>query len=145
MSAGNRCAAYTREYRRRKLLEERNGSNAPKRTKLHTERQREYRKTHKNVSAEYMRNYRKRKSQENKTPQASTSTDPTPARYVQLKSSQSMLSKEFYWQSQIIVSDVQFSDPLKKLRPLLRIPGNTQTEVIFSNNIIYHSLDIVAC
>jgi hypothetical protein len=26
-----------------------------------------------------MRNYRKRKTQENKTPQASTSTDPTPA------------------------------------------------------------------
>jgi hypothetical protein len=37
---------------------------------------------HKNLYAEYMRNYRKRKVeekvQENKTPQASTSTDPTP-------------------------------------------------------------------
>jgi hypothetical protein len=37
---------------------------------------------HKNLSAEYMRNYRKRKAhekaQENKTPQASSSTDPTP-------------------------------------------------------------------
>jgi hypothetical protein len=46
------------------------------------ERQREYRETHKNLYAEYMRNYRKRKTerkaQENKTPQASTSTDPTP-------------------------------------------------------------------
>jgi hypothetical protein len=31
-----------------------------------------------NLSAEYMRNYRKSKAQENKTPQASTSTDPTP-------------------------------------------------------------------
>jgi hypothetical protein len=33
---------------------------------------------HKNLSAEYMRNYRKSKAQKNKTPQASTSTDPTP-------------------------------------------------------------------
>jgi hypothetical protein len=38
----------------------------------------EYRETHKNLSAECMRNYRKRKAQENKTPQASTSIDPTP-------------------------------------------------------------------
>jgi hypothetical protein len=38
------------------------------------ERQREYRETHKNLSSEYMHNYRKRKAQENKTPQASTST-----------------------------------------------------------------------
>jgi hypothetical protein len=32
---------------------------------------------HKTLSAEYMRNYRKRKDQVNKTPQAYTSTDPT--------------------------------------------------------------------
>jgi hypothetical protein len=31
-----------------------------------------------NLSAEYMRNYRKRKAQENNTPQASTSSNPTP-------------------------------------------------------------------
>jgi hypothetical protein len=37
-----------------------------------------YRETHKNIAAEYMRNYRKRKAQENKTLQASTSTDPIP-------------------------------------------------------------------
>jgi hypothetical protein len=37
---------------------------------------------HKNISAEYMRNYRKRKSQENKTPQASTSTDQTPTQII---------------------------------------------------------------
>jgi hypothetical protein len=37
----------------------------------------------KNISAENMRNYRKRKAQENRTPQASTSTDraPTPIIY----------------------------------------------------------------
>jgi hypothetical protein len=35
-------------------------------------------RTHKNLSAEYMRNYRKRKAQEIKTRQASSSTDPTP-------------------------------------------------------------------
>jgi hypothetical protein len=41
-------------------------------------RQCEYRETHRNISAENMRNYRKRKAQENKTPRASTLTDPTP-------------------------------------------------------------------
>jgi hypothetical protein len=54
----------------------------PKGTKLHAEQQREYRETHKNLSAEYMCNYKKHKAQEkareNKTPQSSTSTDPTP-------------------------------------------------------------------
>jgi hypothetical protein len=44
---------------------------------LNAERQREYRET-RNLSAENMRNYRKCKAQENKTPQASTSTGPTP-------------------------------------------------------------------
>jgi hypothetical protein len=43
--------------------------------KFNVEWQHEYRETHKNLSAEYMRKYRKRKAQENKTPQASTSTD----------------------------------------------------------------------
>jgi hypothetical protein len=47
-------------------------NNVPKRTKLHAERQRQYRETHNNLSAEYMSNYRKRKAQENKTPRAST-------------------------------------------------------------------------
>jgi hypothetical protein len=46
--------------------------------KLNAEWQREYRETHKNISAENMRNYRKCKAQENKTPQASTSTEPIP-------------------------------------------------------------------
>jgi hypothetical protein len=74
---GNSRAAYMREYKKRKRLED-NCNNVPKRTKLHAERHREYRETHKNVSAEYMHNYRKRKDQENNTPQASTSTEPTP-------------------------------------------------------------------
>jgi hypothetical protein len=77
MSAGNIRTACMREYRKRKQLVEDNCNNVPKRTKLDTERQREYRETHKNLSAEYMHNYRKRKAQENKTPQASTSTDLT--------------------------------------------------------------------
>jgi hypothetical protein len=33
-------------------------------TKLHAERQREYRETHKNLSVEYARNYRRYKSEE---------------------------------------------------------------------------------
>jgi hypothetical protein len=80
--AGNSHAAYMGEYRKRKRLEEANCNNASKRTKLNTERQRECRETHRNISAENLRNYRKRKTQEkaqeNKIPQASTSTDPTP-------------------------------------------------------------------
>jgi hypothetical protein len=71
MSAGNSRAAYMREYRKRKRLEEDNCNNVPKRTELHAERQREYKETHKNLCAEYVRNYRKRraqeKAQENKT------------------------------------------------------------------------------
>jgi hypothetical protein len=51
-------AAYMREYRKRKLLEEDSCNNVPKRTKLHAERQREYRETHKNLFYEYMCNYR---------------------------------------------------------------------------------------
>jgi hypothetical protein len=54
-SAGNSRAAYMREYRKRKRLEKDNCNNVPKRTKLHGERQREYRETHKNLRAEYMR------------------------------------------------------------------------------------------
>jgi actin-related protein len=79
LSAGNACV---REYRKRKRLEEENCNNVPKRTKLHAERQREYRETRKNLSAECMSNYSKRKAQkkaqENKTPQKSKSTEPTP-------------------------------------------------------------------
>jgi hypothetical protein len=78
VSTGNNRAAYMRVYRKRKRLEEYNCNNLPKRTKLHAELQREYRETHKNVFAEYMHNYRKRKAQENTTPQVSTSSDPTP-------------------------------------------------------------------
>jgi hypothetical protein len=48
-----------------------------KEKKLHAEWQREYSEAHENLSAECMRNYRKRKAQENKIPQASTSTDHT--------------------------------------------------------------------
>jgi hypothetical protein len=47
MTAGNSRAAYMREYRKRKRLEEDNCSNVPKRIKLSVERQREYRETHK--------------------------------------------------------------------------------------------------
>jgi hypothetical protein len=54
-SAGNSRAAYMIEYRKRKRLEEDNCNNVPKRTNLHAERQREYRETHKNLSAGYMR------------------------------------------------------------------------------------------
>jgi hypothetical protein len=79
MSVGNSRAAYMTEYRERERLEEDNCNNVPKRTKLTAKRQREYRETHKNISAENMRNHRKRKAQENKTPQASTSTDATSA------------------------------------------------------------------
>jgi hypothetical protein len=60
--ADNSHAAYMREYRKRKWLEEDNCNNVPKRTKLNAEQQREYRETHRHVSAEDMRNYRKRKA-----------------------------------------------------------------------------------
>jgi hypothetical protein len=53
-SNNNSRAAYVREYRKRKRLEEDNCNNVPKRTKLHAERRRKYRETHKNLSAEYM-------------------------------------------------------------------------------------------
>jgi hypothetical protein len=56
MSAGNNRAAYMREYRKRKRLEEDNCNNVPKRTKLHAERESEYTETHKNLSAGYVRN-----------------------------------------------------------------------------------------
>jgi hypothetical protein len=45
---------------------------------LNVKGQLQYTETHKNLSAEYMCNYRKGKAQENKTPHASTSNDPTP-------------------------------------------------------------------
>jgi hypothetical protein len=77
ISAGNSRASYMRQYRKKKRLQEDICNNVPKRTKFHAERQREYRHTHENLSAEYMHNYRKRKAQENKTSQA-MSTDPTP-------------------------------------------------------------------
>jgi hypothetical protein len=75
--AGNSHAACMRENRKRKWLEEGNCNNVRKWTKLNAERTREYRETH-NTSAEYMRNYKKCKAQENKTSHAVTSTDPTP-------------------------------------------------------------------
>jgi hypothetical protein len=49
MSVANSRAAYRREYRKRKSLEEDNCHNASKRKNLNAERQREYRKTHKNL------------------------------------------------------------------------------------------------
>jgi hypothetical protein len=70
MLADNIRATYMKEYRKRKRLEEDNYNNVPKRTKLHVERQHEYRGTHLLNTCV--------KAQENKTPQASTSTDPTP-------------------------------------------------------------------
>jgi hypothetical protein len=75
--ADNSRAAYNK-YRKRKRIEEDNCNNESKRTKSHAERQREYRETHENVSAVNMRYYRKRKPQKNKTPQTSTSIEPTP-------------------------------------------------------------------
>jgi hypothetical protein len=77
MSAGNSHAACRTEYKKRMRLDEDNCNNVPKQIKLNAEWQCEYKETHKNVSAENMRNYRKCKVQENKT-QASTSTDLTP-------------------------------------------------------------------
>jgi hypothetical protein len=74
MSAGNSRAAYMREYRKRKRLEEYNFNNVPKRTELNDERQSEYRETHKNLYVEYMRNYRQRKGREIKTRQAGSSS-----------------------------------------------------------------------
>jgi hypothetical protein len=68
MCAGNSRAPYMREYKKRKRLEE-DCNNLPKLKKLNAERQREYRETYKNLYAEYMRNNRIRKAQENKTPQ----------------------------------------------------------------------------
>jgi hypothetical protein len=47
ISAGNSRAAYMREYKKRKRLEEDNCSNVPKRTKLNSERQREYKEIQK--------------------------------------------------------------------------------------------------
>jgi hypothetical protein len=52
VSHGNSRAAYMREYKKKKQLEEDNCNNVPKRKKLNAERQREYKETHKNVSAE---------------------------------------------------------------------------------------------
>jgi hypothetical protein len=78
LSAGNSRVAYVREYKKLKRLEEDNCNNVPKRTILQAERKCHYREIHENLPAEYMRNYRKRRAQENKTSQASTSTDPTP-------------------------------------------------------------------
>jgi hypothetical protein len=43
MSASISRAAYISEYRKRKRLGGDNGNNVPKRTKLHAERQRDYR------------------------------------------------------------------------------------------------------
>jgi hypothetical protein len=52
MSAGNSRAAYMRVYKKMKRLEEDNCNNVSKRKKLNAERQREFRETHKNLSAE---------------------------------------------------------------------------------------------
>jgi L-rhamnose mutarotase len=71
--AGNSRAAYMREYRKWKQSEGDNYNNVPKRRKLNPERQHEYRETHKNLYVEYMRNYKKRKAQEIKMPQAGNS------------------------------------------------------------------------
>jgi hypothetical protein len=49
MSGRSTRAAYMREYRKRKRLEEDNCNNVPKRTKLNAERQGEYRETHKHL------------------------------------------------------------------------------------------------
>jgi hypothetical protein len=61
-SAGNIRAAYMRQYKKIKRLHEDNSNNVPERSYL--PRQREYIETHKNLSAEYTRNYRKGKAQE---------------------------------------------------------------------------------
>jgi hypothetical protein len=72
MHDGNSRAVYMKKYRKRKRF---NCNNIPKRTKIHAEREREYRETHKALSAEYMRKAKLRKT---KTPESSTLTDPTP-------------------------------------------------------------------
>jgi hypothetical protein len=85
MFAGKSRVEYMREYRKRKRLKDDNSqssNNVSKRRKTNAEYMREYRKSHVDKqptksNAEYMREYRKRKAQE-KTPQASTSTHPTP-------------------------------------------------------------------
>jgi hypothetical protein len=61
--AGDGHAAYMREYRKRMRVKKYICNNVPKQTKL---------------NAKWQRDYRKHKAQENKTSQASTSTDPTP-------------------------------------------------------------------
>jgi hypothetical protein len=50
ISAGNSCAAYMREYNKRKQLEEYYFNNIPQRPTLNADRQREYKETHKNSS-----------------------------------------------------------------------------------------------
>jgi hypothetical protein len=49
---------------KRKRLEENNCNNVPKQKKLNAEQQQEYREIRKNLSVEYIRNYRVRKAQE---------------------------------------------------------------------------------
>jgi hypothetical protein len=52
ISNGNSRAAYTREYRKRKRVEEDNCNNVPKRTKLNGEGQSGYRDKNENLSAD---------------------------------------------------------------------------------------------
>jgi hypothetical protein len=66
MSADNIHPAYMRQYRKRKRIEEDNCNSEPKRKKLHAERLREYGETYKNLFAEYMHKYRKRKLRKTK-------------------------------------------------------------------------------
>jgi hypothetical protein len=62
MSAGNSRVAHVIVYVKRKQLED-DCNNVPKQTKLNAKQLREYRETHRNISAENMHNYRKRKAQ----------------------------------------------------------------------------------
>jgi hypothetical protein len=72
MSVGNSRAAYMREYRKLKRLEEDNCNNVPKRTKLNVEQEREYRKNKTpqagDSRAAYMRRYRKRMHNKSASP-----------------------------------------------------------------------------
>jgi hypothetical protein len=85
MSAGNNRATYIGQYRTWNRLEEDNCNNVHKRTNYMPSDSVNIEQHINTLSVEYMRNYRKRKAQENKTPEPSTLTDATPTpNYIQL-------------------------------------------------------------
>jgi hypothetical protein len=89
--SGNSRDAYMREYSKRMRLEKDICNNVPKRTKLNAERQYDYRK----LKAQ-------EKAQENKTPQASKSTDPTPAQIIYNYNQASEYFQKNFWQGEVV-------------------------------------------